>query len=611
MSHRTRASVTSGGEASSAHGRRRRVWLVWLVGAGVCLGFLSLRWQYRPPLGDGLDGAYYLQIARQVALGNGLRTTYSVFHMALSPLPQRASSYPLLPLAIGYLARLMPLSEAAVWLPGIAYVVSIGLCYGFLVWASARSLPRLHWLTRLLVCAALSTWFGLLPVYVWTSARPYTETLSNALLLGTLWCFGLSSARRFALPWRRRAAFLGVGFLAGLCYLARFQLIVAPIALVLARVLARDRRALRDSAWLALGAAPSLTWQAWRQLTLPNGQPYALLDFAMYRQRLDVPPFVYDLQFESRWAWFVDKLHGVLVSFDPAGIDAYQVQLSYLVWAVPLGLTLFALQQLTRVRQHGFRGALRRAGWRRPRHAALLASAWLGALAVAPLHTVHSLRWRSWAFAWRQGMPLVYLVNPLVLWLLALDKRVLRVLVTVLLGLSLLVCARKTGEVLRRHVATEPLEADAQVARYLEAHAPTRGTLGMEHQSLGVFTVEPLYWLACWSPARFAEVLVRDLPIDRILLRPNELRCPSLDRIRSRLRFEQAFTAYSPLTLYQNRALLDLAVDLHRSKLRLCAAIDRAGDREAAGHPSPSKSPRARAVNVEWLSVFALSNANE
>ncbi len=536
MPHRARASF--------------RTALNVAVGVALCAMFSCLRYGYRPPLGDGLDGAYYLQVARQVALGNGLQTTYSVFHMALSPLPQRATTYPLLPLVIGYLARVVPLAEAAVWLPGAAYVLSIGLCYGFLQWVTARSLPRLHWLSRSSWCAALSAWFGLLPVYVWTSARPYTETLSNALVLAALWCFGLSSSRHFRSAWQRRAAFAGVGLLAGLCYLARFQLIVVPIALVLARALARDRRALGDCAWLVLGAAPCLAWQALRQLTLPNGQAYALLDFAMYRQRADVPPFVYDMQFATRTAWLVDKLRGVLVSLDPNGIDSYLVQLGYLVLLAPLGLALLAFGRLTRLARRGF-PALRQDALRRPRHAALLASAWVGALAVAPLHTVHSLRWRSWAFAWRQGMPLLYLLIPIVIWLLALERRSLRLLASVLLALSLLVCARKTDEVLERHVPTEPLEAYADVAHYLDAHGPTGGTLGMEHQSLAVFTTEPLYWLACWSPPAFAERLVARLPIERIVLRPGELYCPSLARIRSQLRPEQAFTTHAPLTLYR------------------------------------------------------------
>lgn len=535
---------------NSARAPRLPLALTVVIGGALGLGFLVLRSRYRPPLGDGLDGAYYLQIARQVALGHGLQTSYSVFHMALSPLPQRATSYPLLPLLIGYLGRFVSLPVAAVWLPGAAYVLSIGLCYAFLLWVSARALRRAHWLNRALLSAALSAWFGLLPVYVWTSARPYTETLASVLVFASLWCFGLCTTARFRARWQRRAAFIGVGLLAGLCYLARFQLLVVPVALLLSRALHGDRRAPRDCAWLALGAALPIAWQAFRLLTLPGGEVYALIDFARYRQRSHVPPFVYEQQFGDRWSWFIDKLRGLRLSFDPDNLESYLVQLSYLAWVVPFGIAVLILRQLGRTRSGGW-SALGCASLRRPRHAALLASAWLGVLAVAPLHTVHSLRWRTWAFGWRQGMPLAYVVIPIVIWLWALDKRALRALLATLIAVSLVVCARKTEEVLARRVPTAPLEAYADVARYLDAHAPTRGTLGMEHQSLAVFTAEPLYWLACWSPPAFAQVLLRELPIERIVLRPGEISCPSLDRIRPQLRVERSFTAHYPLTLYR------------------------------------------------------------
>ena len=195
--------------------------------------------------------------------------------------------------------------------------------------------------------------------------------------------------------------------------------------------------------------------------------------------------------------------------------------------------------------------ALSRPGFCHPRHAALLASAWVGGLAVLPLHTVHSLHWRTWAFGWRQGMPLLYLIVPIAIGLFAWNSIVVRAAVLSLLGLSILRCAARTQGVLERHVPTEPLAGYAEVARYLDRVAPTRGTLGIEHQSLAVFTAEPLYWLACWSPPEFAATLIRELPIDRVLLRPGESRCPSLSGIRAQLRPERTFNAHAPMVLYQ------------------------------------------------------------
>lgn len=527
-------------------------WLLpLLVGAALAAAFLELRAHYRPPLGDGLDGAYYFQIARQVAQGMGLRTTYSVFHLALWPLPQPATSYPLLPLAIGYLAHWVPLREAAVWLPGVAYVSSIVLCFGWLLWSTRRSWPQASDWSQLAFSSALAAYFGLIPVYVWTSARPYTEPLANLLLIACLWSFGWCSTARFPRRMLRRAAFAGVGLLAGLCYLTRFQLVVVVIAQVIARASARDRRALKDTLWLALGAAPCFLWQASRQLSLPNAEAYALLDFAMYRQQPSVPHFVYDLQFDNRFDWFVDKLAGLRLSFNPDADESYFVQLSYCTWLVPFGLLLFGLRQALRVRARGLRGVLSRLELRRPRYAALLASAWVGLLAVAPLHTVHSLHWRTWSFGWRHGMPLFYLIVPIAVWLVAFRQRVATLCVCFLLALSLVVCGRKTAEVLERRIPTRVLDGYAEVASYLSSVAPTAGTLGIEHQALGVFSAEPLYWLACWSPPEFAGTLVRELPIDRVLVRGEELRCPSLNAIRARLSLERTFDAHYPMALYR------------------------------------------------------------
>ena len=530
--------------------RTTREWLVTLlIACALCGTALGVRLAYHVPFGDGLDGAYYLQIARRVAEGHGLETTYSVFHMGLSPLPQRATTYPLLPLVIGTLARVVPLETAAVWLPGAAYVLSVGLAFGLFQWALRRSLPRRSSLEHLVLAALLALWLALIPDYVWTSARPYTETVGTVCVLVTLWAFGRCSGAHFRSARRRALSFAGVGVLAGLCYLARFQLVAVPVALVLSRALARDRRAFRDAAWLALGSATCLGWQAARQLSLPNGSFFALLDFASYRQLASLPRFDYQMHFDSRWDWLVDKLHGVLVSLSPVDDNSYLVQLGFLVWLVPLAVTARLIERVGRVARSGW-PALRADGLRRPRHAAWLASAWLGLFAVLPIHTVHSLRWRDWAFPWRQGLPLVFLIIPCAVWLWSRTHWLPRMLAALALALSLLVCGRKTDELLAARPSPRMFQGYAEVASYLDRVGPTHGTLGMEHQSLAVFTEAPLYWLACWSPPELAKALLAELPIERIVLRPGELGCSSLNGIRSRLRPERAFSEHYPMTLY-------------------------------------------------------------
>jgi hypothetical protein len=530
-----------------------RTWLFpALTGVALAVGFSALRASFHVPLGDGLDGSYYFQVARHVAQGKGLTTTYSVFHMGLSPLPQVSTTYPLLPFLIGSLGRIVPLELAAVWLPGAAYVLSVVMCFAFLLWQTARSLPHSARWVRGGLCALLAVWVGLIPDYVWSSARPYTDTLGTLLVLATLFCFGLASNAPPESGTRRAAAFFGIGLLSGLCYLARFQFLVVPVALAAARAIARDRRTLRDALWLSLGALPCIAWQVVRQFSVPHAELRDLLDFAAYRQLSDLPRLDYELGFDTRWAWFVDKLNGVLISMDPRSDDAYLVQHGFLAWLVPLGVCLLVLRQGWRLRAQG-RSALSFSSFREPRHAALLASAWLGLLAVLPIHTVHSLRWRPWAFSWRQGLPITFLIIPAVIWLWSLDQRWLRATVTVALAASLVTCTRKTTELIQKDIPTGMVQSYAQVGAYLNRLAPSTGTLGMEHQGLAVFTDASLYWLACWSPPAFASTLVRELPIERILLRPGELGCPSLNDIRSRLQPEQRFVDHYPVTLYRIR----------------------------------------------------------
>lgn len=531
--------------------RTTREWFISaLIAMALCGVAFGVRANYHVPRGDGFDGAYYFQIARRVSQGRGLETTYSVFHMGLSPLPQPATTYPLLPFVIGHLARLVSLDVAAVWLPGAAYVLSIGLAFGFLSWAIKRSLPRCSRHESQILAPLLALWLALIPNYVWTSARPYTEPMATVLVLTTLWTFGSCSVARFRSGGRRAASFAGVGVLAGLCYLARFQLVAVPLALIASRMLARGRHAMRDSAWLTLGAAPCLGWQAWRQLSLPNGSLFALLDFASYRQLSSLPRFDYQMHFDDRWAWLLDKLHGVLVSLSPVDSNSYLAQLGFVAWLVPLGMIGGCAERVQRGMAQGFRTSLRSDSLRRPRHAALLASALLGGLAVLPIHAVHSMRWRDWSFSWRQGLPLLFLVFPAALWLWSRSHWLPRALVAVALAVSLVVGGQKTNELLELRLSPGLLQGYADVAEYLDRVAPTHGTLGMEHQPLAVFTDAPLYWLACWSPAELASTLLARLPIDRIVLRPGELGCPSLNGIRSRLQQERVFSEHSPMVVY-------------------------------------------------------------
>ena len=504
------------------------------------LGVTLLRFADRPPLGDGLDGAYYLNIARHVAAGRGLVTSLSIYHAGLETLPSATVAYPLLPLLLGGLARFVGLEWAARAVPACCYVASLVLLYVWLRVSLARWLPSPRlWAPG--VAFGATALLALNPVFGWASSRPYTESLALLLVFATLLAYSLARRRQRCVG-RDGAVFLGVGVLAGLAYLARFQLVVVVVALVVVELAGRDAARFRRVAWLLLGALVPMGAWAQRVLGLPHAGLRDLLDFARYRALPALPPFEYEVPCSGAVACVGDKLAGVAAAFSPAGSTSYVAQFGVVAYAIPIALVVVPWLHRRGVRWR----ALRRA-----RHADLVASALMGVLAVAPIHLVHSEHWYEWAFGWRQGLPLVLLLVPALAVLLAafrapgatgpaerLTRKAVSALAASLLVVSLVTLGTKAVRGSDAPLLTAGLEGSREAAEVLQHVALHERTLGIEPQPVAAFTDAPLDWLACWSEPVVAEVLVRERHVTRALLRPGELSCRSLARIRGQLRLE-------------------------------------------------------------------------
>jgi hypothetical protein len=379
------------------------------------------------------------------------------------------------------------------------------------------------------------------PVYRWASSRPYTESLALTLVFTTLLAY--AAARRRA---RRGAsdalAYAAVGVLGGVTYLARFQLVVVVVALLVVELVGRDAARFRRAGWLLLGAAVPIGAWAEHVLRLPHAGLRELLDFARYRALPSLPPFEYEVPCAGALGCAVDKLRGVAVAFSPTASLSYIVQFGVVAYVLPLSLGVLPWL-------HGGRWLF--SGLRRERYAGLVACSLMGLLASAPFHFVHSLHWNEWAFGWRQGLPLVLVLVPVLAALLAVfhrrraeraalgrTRRAVSALVGVLLAISLVTLGAKTLRGSDEPLLAAGLEGPREAAQFLERVARTGRTLGIEPQPVAAFTQAPLDWLACWSEPAVAEVLVRERHVTRALLRPSDLSCRSLERIRARLRLE-------------------------------------------------------------------------
>src|SRR5262249_53911723 len=161
-----------------------------------------------------------------------------------------------------------------------------------------------------------------------------------------------------------------------------------------------------------------------------------------------------------------------------------------------------------------------------PRHAALVASAGAGALALVPVHLVHSLHWYTWTFGWRQGLPLCLVIVPILVVVVGRATAPARAAVLVAFALGSVSAARQAITAPNSEVPLGWLETRREVGAYLERVAHGTGTLGIEPQPVAASSDAPLHWLACWSPPALTAELTRRLPIERVILAPEELHCP-------------------------------------------------------------------------------------
>lgn len=527
--------------ATSRDGQLAPQHVALVLEVGGCLALLSifvaLKLNYNPPLGDSLDGSYYFNIARHVARGHGLVSNLSIFHMGLEPLPQAVVTYPLLPLLMGWLGRAIGVERAAEWLPEALYWLSLVLCYCWLRGAARRSLGGPRWFAPA-AAALVTTWFALNPVYHWSSSRPYTESLGFVLVFLTLLAYGKAcalSVRRAR--WPSALVYAAVGVLAGLCYLARFQLLIVVFALAASELWQRRSARFSNSAALVAGAAVPIGLWALRFMQLPHAGLRPLFDYAAYRQLETLPPFRYTYECSSTWDCVKDKWSGVVESLRPDSSLSYAAQFGVAVYLLPLAALALAL---------GVMNGQRLARWRAARRAPLVASVLMGLLAVLPIHLVHARHWNEWAFGWRQGLPLFLSLAPVSLLLLAGFRwrkfprlgRALAAASALALVVAAVSIAKRTLGMSQSDVSRELLASREAAADYLQRFALHERTLAIEPQPLAVFTDAPLDWLACWSVPELAERLVAERHVTRVVLRPEELRCRSLVKIRERLQLE-------------------------------------------------------------------------
>jgi len=494
--------------------KERRVLLALIL-----LFLAALKWGFNPGIGrNSLDGDYYFQVARHVAEGDGLKTSVSLYHQALRPLPYPTNIYPLWPLVLGWSAKLLPLTVGATLLPELFYLVGLGLLYPL----ANRLYRRMTGGDPALLapggaCAAghlAVLLLGFNPVFFNFSSLPYTEALAFVFLFGALLAFD-RAVERHGLGWS-----VAAGALATLSYLTRSQLLgLLPAVLLLLALsgsppVRRARSSVVAAATALLLLAP---WVAYLASFVRPFNPRVMLTVGDFRLASSVAPFQWNVSTESGWEYLADRMRSVAAALDPWSPYSYVESYGLAVWLVPIA----AVAAL---------GTLRK----RPRlllpplakDAALpLACLLTGFLLLLPLHLSHSRLLGEWRFGHRHGLPLLLLLLPAAFFLLRHPRRALRWLAWSLLAMSIVSGTFRSVHLLTVRFPSGLLGPEPELVEWLDGQQPRPSVVTTNPQTLAVYSRAGFHWMECREDGRKTRLLVEEVGADFVLLYAGEESC--------------------------------------------------------------------------------------
>ena len=445
----------------------------------------------------GVDGSYYVQIARNLTEGRGLVTSVSLYHQGLDPLPAPTNIYPAWPVLLGAAARIVGLTEAVRHLPRLLYFMALGALYLVV----RRISPDQQRIAGPLTVAHLSVLLmGLTPVFFSSTTYPYTEGLGLTFASITL-------LTAFRTGW---LAALGGGMLAGLATLTRSQMLL----LVLAILVVRAYEALREGRWknLVLSAiGVALVLVPWLAYVSTFTGSFALRHLHVsYQQTAAIAPYSMGMPTQGRLDLWLLRLQGVVTALNPFSPHSFVALYGAAALLVPIALA------------HWLHRALRsRVGV----SAGVLAVAFSGTFLAGMLVLLPQRYFRPWLFGWRHGLPFIFLIILALVELIGHGNRYVRVGAIAIAFVSIL----SGGVTVTRTVlAGSPVgltRAEAELTTWLERQPPSVVVLTTNAQSLSVYTHANFRWVACDDSAQVTESILRNVRTDYVAVYERESEC--------------------------------------------------------------------------------------
>jgi hypothetical protein len=502
--------------------------------AGLLSAGLVLKLAANPePVGSWRNDAnFYYHLARHVAEGDGLVTSASLYHQGLRELPRPSTIYPLWPLVLGAVGRLIGLERAATLLPELLYLVALLLLYGLTVRVAGgfggapRTLfPRFPALDVGHLAVLL---FGMNSRFFASTSLPLTEGLAFTLAFASLLALARVS-HAASMAWAAAA-----GALAALTYLTRSQMIAVPLVvpLVLWVAALRDRARARDALTCSIVVVALVgIWILHLFRITDPFTPWLLVDFPAYRETPELLPFARYVTVDSSWSWLVDRAGGFLVAFDPTSRQSYYLSFGAAVYLVPLAAADLLRRWIVDRR------------WPRlvdsTDSAVALATIAVGLGGIALVHGHHTKTPLEWWFHWRHGLPMVFLVIAALGYLVG-RSGALRALA---LGLALLSLVRLVPALVAQieYDYAPFLPAEHRLVAFLDRRETPPLSVTTHAQQLVALSRHRFHLIDCADPPEQTRRYFEYLDLDYLIAYPEDRRCAFLRELLDE--FDLVFTA--------------------------------------------------------------------
>jgi hypothetical protein len=147
---------------------------------------------------------------------------------------------------------------------------------------------------------------------------------------------------------------------------------------------------------------------------------------------------------------------------------------------------------------------------------------------VAPLQLFHSRFFFEWLFGHREGLPFVLLLLLAFAYLVAHGEPLVRKLALGLALASVFTGAASTARLLTLRHGSGLFGGEPELVRWLDERPSPPVVLTTNAQTLAVFSRASFHWTECNESAAVTASLLEHLPIDYLLVYPEDRRCDFL-----------------------------------------------------------------------------------